>query len=167
MTIGDVLQMSVTKALAFFSHHRAIVRKLQPLEDVGLGYLKLGQPASTLSGGEAQRLKLATELVGKRKEACFLLDEPTTGLHFADVERLIGVLHRLVDAGHMVVVIEHHLDVIKNADHVIDIGPEGGIEGGEVVVCGPPEDVCRHDASWTGAALRTLEELVDAPASRV
>ena len=167
MTIGDVLQMSVTKALAFFSHHRAIVRKLQPLEDVGLGYLKLGQPASTLSGGEAQRLKLATELVGKRKEACFLLDEPTTGLHFADVERLIGVLHRLVDADHMVVVIEHHLDVIKNADHVIDIGPEGGIEGGEIVVCGPPEDVCSHDASWTGAALRTLEELVDAPASRV
>ncbi len=153
-TIGDVLQMSISSALSFFSHHRAIVRKLQPLEDVGLGYLRLGQPASTLSGGEAQRLKLAVELVGRRKETCFLLDEPTTGLHFADVERLIGVLQRLVDAGHMVVVIEHHLDVIKCADHIIDIGPEGGIDGGQVVAEGTPEVICGFPSSWTGRALR-------------
>ena len=157
-TIADVLKMSVSSALAFFANHRPIVRRLQPLEDVGLGYLRLGQPASTLSGGEAQRLKLATELIGRKKEACFLLDEPTTGLHFADVEKLISVLHRLVDDGHMVVVIEHHLDLIKNADHVIDLGPEGGEEGGYFVTSGTPEKVALHDGSWTARALRMIPE---------
>jgi excinuclease ABC subunit A len=157
-SIADVLKMSVSSALSFFSNHRPIGRRLQPLEDVGLGYLRLGQPASTLSGGEAQRLKLATELVGRKKETCFLLDEPTTGLHFADVEKLIGVLHRLVDQGHMVVVIEHHLDLIKNADHIIDLGPEGGKDGGQVVTSGPPEDIISHPQSWTAKALRALPD---------
>ena len=157
-TIADVLQLSVSSALALFSNHRSIVRRLQPLEDVGLGYLRLGQPANTLSGGEAQRLKLATELVGRKKETCFLLDEPTTGLHFSDVEKLVGVLHRLVEADHMIVVIEHHLDVIKNADHIIDLGPEGGTAGGQVVKNGTPEQLAAHEASWTGRALRALPE---------
>jgi excinuclease ABC subunit A len=151
--IADVLQMSVTTALDFFAHHRPIARRLQPLEDVGLGYLRLGQPATTLSGGEAQRLKLATELIGRKKETCFLLDEPTTGLHFSDIEKLLGVLHRLVDAGHMIVVIEHHLDVIKNADHLIDLGPEGGSEGGRIVALGTPKEVAQHKTSWTARAL--------------
>ena len=155
-SIADVLCLSVTEALQLFSNHHPIVRRLQPLEDVGLGYLTLGQPANTLSGGEAQRLKLAAELTGRKKETCFLLDEPTTGLHFADVEKLIGVLHRLVDAGHMIVVIEHHLDLIKNADHIIDLGPEGGTEGGEVVVQGPPQQVAESEHSWTGRALQAL-----------
>ena len=145
--------MSVSTALATFSNHRAIVRRLQPLEDVGLGYLRLGQPADTLSGGEAQRLKLATELIGRKKETCFLLDEPTTGLHFADVEKLLTVLHRLVDAGHMVVVIEHHTELINNADHVIDLGPEGGTEGGHQVAVGTPEHIAATADSWTGRAL--------------
>jgi len=157
-TIADVLQMSVTEALSLFGHHRAIVRRLQPLEDVGLGYLRLGQPANTLSGGEAQRLKLATELVGRKRETCFLLDEPTTGLHFYDVEKLVGVLHRLVDAGHMIVVIEHHLDVIKNADHIIDMGPDGGDHGGNIVAKGTPEYVASAQVSWTGLALKALPE---------
>ena len=152
-TIADVLELSVSAALELFAHHRAIVRRLQPLEDVGLGYLRLGQPANTLSGGEAQRLKLATELIGRKKEACFILDEPTSGLHFADVEKLVAVLHRLVDAGHMIIVIEHHLDLIRNADHIIDLGPEGGDEGGDVVVEGTPEQVTKHPTSWTGRAL--------------
>jgi len=157
-TIADVLKMSVSSALHFFGNHRPIVRRLQPLEDVGLGYLRLGQPATTLSGGEAQRLKLATELTRRKKETCFLLDEPTTGLHFADVEKLVGVLHRLVDNGHMVVVIEHHLDLIKNADHIIDLGPEGGLQGGQVVVTGTPETIATHPSSWTARALRNLSE---------
>jgi len=159
-TIADVLKMSVSSALSFFANHRPIVRRLQPLEDVGLGYLRLGQPASTLSGGEAQRLKLATELIGRKKETCFLLDEPTTGLHFADVEKLISVLHRLVEGGHMVVVIEHHLDLIKNADHIIDLGPEGGEQGGYFVTSGTPENVALHDGSWTARALRNLPEFI-------
>jgi excinuclease ABC subunit A len=155
-TIADVLQMSVSKALTVFSNHRSIARRLKPLEDVGLGYLTLGQPANTLSGGEAQRLKLATELIGRKKETCFLLDEPTTGLHFADVEKLLGVLHRLVDAGHMVVVIEHHMELINNADHIIDLGPEGGTDGGNQVVAGTPEEVAQRTDSWTGRALSAL-----------
>ena len=157
-TIADVMEMTAEEGLELFSAHRKLKRTLQALVDVGLGYLRLGQPANTLSGGEAQRLKLAKELsVGSRApETCFLLDEPTTGLHFSDVEKLLGVLHKLVDAGHMVVVIEHHLDVIWNADHIIDMGPEGGAEGGSIVDKGTPEQLARRAAktgSWTGRAL--------------
>jgi excinuclease ABC subunit A len=154
-SIADVLQMTVEEARGQFLHQRGIARRLQALDDVGLGYLRLGQPAPTLSGGEAQRLKLAKELISRAKETCYLLDEPTTGLHMADVEHLVAVMHRLVEAGHMVVVIEHNLDVITQADHVIELGPEGGAAGGEIVVAGSPEAVAQHPMSWTGAALRS------------
>ncbi|RME34187.1 MAG: ATP-binding cassette domain-containing protein, partial [Deltaproteobacteria bacterium] len=130
-------------------------KKLETLRDVGLGYIKLGQSATTLSGGEAQRVKLAKEL-GKRAtgRTIYILDEPTTGLHFADIARLLQVLQRLVDAGNTVIIIEHNLDVIKSADYVVDLGPEGGVRGGEVVVCGTPEEVAAHPASHTGRFLR-------------
>jgi len=156
LSIADVLDLSAADALAIFSSHRAITRPLPAVVDVGLGYLRLGQPTSTLSGGEAQRLKLSRELaVGPRApETCFLLDEPTTGLHFTDIEKLLMVLQRLVDAGHMVVLIEHHLDVIRAADHVIDLGPEGGDEGGQIVAVGTPEALAAVSESWTGLALR-------------
>ena len=152
-TIADVLNLPVEEALELFSNHRGVARRLQALADVGLGYLRLGQPANTLSGGEAQRLKLATELLSRKKETCFLLDEPTTGLHMADVDKLLSVLHRLVDTGHMVVVIEHHLDVIRSADHVIDLGPGGGEDGGEIIATGTPAEIAACSASWTGQAL--------------
>ncbi|RMF44472.1 MAG: ATP-binding cassette domain-containing protein, partial [Deltaproteobacteria bacterium] len=130
-------------------------KKLETLRDVGLGYIKLGQSATTLSGGEAQRVKLAKEL-GKRAtgRTIYILDEPTTGLHFADIAKLLQVLQRLVEAGNTVVIIEHNLDVIKSADHVVDLGPEGGVRGGEVVVCGTPEEVAAHPDSHTGRFLR-------------
>ncbi|HEX4036178.1 MAG TPA: excinuclease ABC subunit UvrA [Solirubrobacteraceae bacterium] len=156
-TIADVLDMPVEEALSFFEHIPTIRRRLQTLADVGLGYVRLGQPATTLSGGEAQRVKLATELSKiATGRTLYILDEPTTGLHFADVQRLLDVLHRLVDAGNSVVVIEHNLDVIKNADRIIDLGPEGGDGGGEVVVTGTPEEVAATPSSHTGRFLAPL-----------
>ena len=155
--IYDVLEMTVEEGMYFFESHPKIYRKLKTLFDVGLGYIKIGQSATTLSGGEAQRVKLATEL-SKRStgKTIYILDEPTTGLHTADVHRLIEVLHRFVDAGNTVLVIEHNLDVIKTADHIIDLGPEGGNGGGTVVVAGTPEEVCECEASYTGKFLRRI-----------
>jgi excinuclease ABC subunit A len=155
-TIDDVLRLSIEEAVAFFASEPAVHRKVQVLHDLGLGYLTLGQSATTLSGGEAQRVKIASELstLQRTRHTVYLLDEPTTGLHLADVERLLQSLNRIVDAGHTVIVIEHHLDVIKSADHVIDLGPEGGHAGGRVVVTGTPEDVAACNASYTGTFLR-------------
>ena len=156
-TISDVLEMTVEEALGFFVNVPAVATKLQTLNDVGLGYVHLGQPATTLSGGEAQRIKLATELSRRATgRTLYILDEPTTGLHFADVEKLLEVLHRLVDTGNTVVVIEHNLDVVKTADHVIDLGPEGGKAGGEVIAEGTPEQVARSRRSFTGRYLREI-----------
>ncbi len=153
-TIADVLDMTVEEALEFMANVASVRRALQTLHDVGLGYIHLGQPATTLSGGEAQRIKLSRELSRRGTgSTLYLLDEPTTGLHFADVERLLEVLNRLVDAGNTVLVIEHHPDVIKTADFVIDLGPEGGDKGGEIVVAGTPEDVAQNPMSHTGRAL--------------
>ncbi|WP_102337748.1 excinuclease ABC subunit UvrA [Collinsella provencensis] len=158
-TIADVLDMSVTEALAFFGNIPQIKRKLQTLYDVGLGYVRLGQPATTLSGGEAQRVKLAKELQRKQTGKTFyILDEPTTGLHFEDVRQLVDVLQRLVDAGNTVLVIEHNLDVIKVADRIIDLGPEGGNGGGTIVVSGTPEQVAACKESYTGRFLAPLLE---------
>lgn len=156
-SIADVLEMSVEEALHFFENQPRIARVLETLFDVGLGYIRLGQPAPTLSGGEAQRVKLASEL-GKRSTGStfYILDEPTTGLHFEDVRKLLGVLHRLVDAGNTVVVIEHNLDVVKTADWIIDLGPEGGEDGGRIVASGTPEDVILVPESYTGKFLRDL-----------
>ncbi len=155
--ISDVLEMTVSEALAFFEAIPRIRRKLQTLDDVGLGYIKLGQPATTLSGGEAQRVKLATELSRRDTgQTVYILDEPTVGLHFADVERLLGVLHRLVDGGNTVLVIEHNLDIIKTADWIVDLGPEGGEYGGEVIAEGTPEDIARVSRSYTGRFLRRV-----------
>ena len=155
-TIDDVLNMSVEEGVGFFASEPAVRRKIEVLAHLGLGYLTLGQSATTLSGGEAQRIKIATELstLQRSKHTVYILDEPTTGLHLADVERLLQSLNRLVDAGHTVLLIEHHMDVIKTADHVIDLGPEGGHAGGEVVVAGTPEDVVRCKASHTGRFLK-------------
>jgi excinuclease ABC subunit A len=155
-TIDDVLNMSVEEGVEFFRSEPSIGRRIQVLADLGLGYLTLGQSATTLSGGEAQRVKIASELsvLQRSKHTLYILDEPTTGLHLADVERLLSSLNKLVDAGHTVVLIEHHLDVIKTADHVIDLGPEGGHAGGEVVITGTPEMVARCKASHTGRFLR-------------
>ncbi len=156
-SIADVLAMSVEEALAFFTKIPKIRRRLQTLHDVGLDYIKLGQPATTLSGGEAQRVKLAKELSKVATgRTLYILDEPTTGLHFADIEKLLEVLQRLVDAGNTVLVIEHNLDVIKQADWIVDLGPEGGEAGGEVIATGTPEDVARVDESYTGRFLREL-----------
>jgi excinuclease ABC subunit A len=158
-TIADVLDMPVEEAVEFFEHIPKIRRRLETLNAVGLGYIRLGQPATTLSGGEAQRVKLATELSKIATGATlYILDEPTTGLHFADVQRLLEVLERLVDQGNSVVVIEHNLDVIKSADRIIDMGPEGGEEGGTVVAAGTPEEVAGTPGSHTGEFLAGLVE---------
>ncbi|MBC7223478.1 MAG: excinuclease ABC subunit UvrA, partial [Anaerolineae bacterium] len=157
--IADVLDMTVDQAMEFFANHPAIRNKLQTLHDVGLGYIKLGQPATTLSGGEAQRVKLSRELSRRATgRTLYILDEPTTGLHFADIAKLLSVLGRLVDAGNTVIVIEHNLDVIKCADWIIDLGPEGGDEGGYVVAEGTPEQVAQVEKSYTGQFLRRVLE---------
>jgi len=158
-SIADVLDTTVTDALELFADQSSIKRQIQTLADVGLGYLTLGQSATTLSGGEAQRVKLASELQRRATgRTLYILDEPTTGLHFDDVAKLLVVLERLVDAGNTVLVIEHNLDVVKRADWVVDLGPEGGSGGGQLVVCGTPEHVAACEASHTGRALRTVLE---------
>lgn len=162
-TISDVLNMSVAEAYEFFQNIPALERKLKVLIDVGLDYIKLGQPATTLSGGEAQRIKLATELSKMTKgKTIYILDEPTTGLHFEDIRKLLEVLNRLVEKGNSVVIIEHNLDVIKTADYIIDIGPDGGDRGGTVVACGTPEDIAMVEKSYTGKYIkRMLENAVE------
>jgi excinuclease ABC subunit A len=154
-SIAEVLGMSVEEALRFFAKIPKIRRRLQTLHDVGLDYIKLGQPATTLSGGEAQRVKLASELSKVATgRTLYILDEPTTGLHFADIEKLLETLQRLVDGGNTMIVIEHNLDVIKQADWIVDLGPEGGEAGGEIVAVGTPEDVAQVEGSFTGQFLR-------------
>ena len=155
--IYDILEMTVEEGLEFFANIPKIKRKLQTLFDVGLGYIKIGQPATTLSGGEAQRIKLASEL-SKRStgKTMYILDEPTTGLHIADVHKLINILHKLVESGNTVVVIEHNLDFIKTADHIIDLGPEGGDKGGYIVGEGTPEEICKIKESYTGEYLKKV-----------
>lgn len=154
-SIADVLDMTVEDALKFFDKIPKIKNKIQTLNDVGLGYIKLGQPSTTLSGGEAQRVKLATELSKRATgKTLYILDEPTTGLHIADVHRLVDILQRLVDTGNTIIVIEHNLDLIKTADHIIDLGPEGGDFGGEVVATGTPEEICKNKDSYTGMFLK-------------
>lgn len=151
--------MTIDEALDFFQNVPRIARKLQVIQDVGLGYIKLGQPATTLSGGEAQRVKLATELARRSTgRTLYILDEPTTGLHTADIHKLLDILHRLVDGGDTVVIIEHNLDVIKTADYIIDLGPEGGDKGGTIVAEGRPEDIVKVKESYTGRFLRPLLE---------
>jgi excinuclease ABC subunit A len=154
-SIADVLAMSVEEALNVFTNVPMVKSKLQTLHDVGLDYIELGQAATTLSGGEAQRVKLSTELSKRATGRTFyILDEPTTGLHFADIDRLLKVLQTLVDQGNSVLVIEHNLDVIKTADYLIDLGPEGGDKGGELVAAGSPEDVMKNPRSYTGQFLK-------------
>ena len=156
-SIYDVLDMTVEEALTFFENVPSIQRKIQTLYDVGLSYVKLGQPSTELSGGEAQRIKLAAELSRRSTgRTIYILDEPTTGLHFADVQKLIEILHRLAEGGNTVVVIEHNLDVIKTADYLIDIGPEGGMRGGTVIAKGTPEEVAKNPASYTGYYVKKM-----------
>jgi excinuclease ABC subunit A len=157
-SINDVLNMTVDEAVAFFANIPKIYRKMKTLQDVGLGYVTLGQQATTLSGGEAQRVKLSEELSKKDTgNTMYILDEPTTGLHFEDIRHLLDVLNKLVGKGNTVIVIEHNLDVIKTADHIIDMGMEGGNRGGDIVVAGSPEEVAIHPTSHTGRFLK--EEL--------
>ena len=155
--IADVLDMTVDEAVDYFQNIPRIYNKIKTLQDVGLGYIRLGQPATTLSGGEAQRVKLATEL-SKRStgRTLYILDEPTTGLHSYDVDKLIGILNRLTDAGNTVIVIEHNLDVIKVADYIVDLGPEGGDGGGTIVAYGAPEEVAKVESSYTGQFLTKI-----------
>jgi excinuclease ABC subunit A len=156
--IAEILDLPVEEGVDFFADQPSIARKISVLDELGLGYLKLGHPSTILSGGEAQRVKLAGEL-GKMKRGkhnLYILDEPTTGLHFADIDRLLESLSRLVDHGHSVLVIEHNLDVIKTADHVIDLGPEGGHKGGQVIAFGTPEQIASCKSSYTGKFLAPL-----------
>jgi excinuclease ABC subunit A len=159
MSIADVLEMTVTQAMDFFDTHPQIKGKLRVLDEVGLGYIRLGQAATTLSGGEAQRIKLSREL-SKRDtgRTLYILDEPTTGLHFADIQRLLNVLFQLVERGNTVLVIEHNMDVIKSADYIIDLGPEGGERGGEVVAKGTPDAIMEVEGSYTGRFLKRYLE---------
>ena len=158
-TIADVLDMTVEEALVFFENIPKIKQKIQTLYDVGLGYIKLGQPSTTLSGGEAQRVKLATELSKRATgKTLYILDEPTTGLHIADVHKLVNILQRLVDTGNSIIVIEHNLDLIKTCDHIIDLGPEGGDGGGEVIGIGTPEQIVKNEKSYTGKFLKKYLE---------
>lgn len=158
-SIYDVLDMTVEEALEFFKNVPKIQNKIQSLYDVGLSYVKLGQPSTELSGGEAQRIKLATELSRKSTgKTIYILDEPTTGLHFADVHKLVEILRRLSDGGNTVVVIEHNLDVIKTADYIIDMGPEGGDGGGTIIAQGTPEEICEVKQSYTGRFLKPYLE---------
>ncbi|MCA9724629.1 MAG: excinuclease ABC subunit UvrA, partial [Kurthia sp.] len=158
-SISDVLEMTVEDGLEFFQNIPKIARKLQTLVDVGLGYVKMGQPATTLSGGEAQRVKLASELHKRSTgKSIYILDEPTTGLHVDDIARLLKVLQRLVDGGNTVLVIEHNLDVIKTVDHIIDLGPEGGDRGGQIIATGTPEEVAKVKGSYTGKYLLPILE---------
>jgi excinuclease ABC subunit A len=154
-TVHQVLEMTVREALAFFSTSPKVLRRLQVLDEIGLGYLRLGQPATTLSGGEAQRIKIAAHLASFGGERLlYILDEPTTGLHFDDIAKLLAAFKKLVEAGHTLLVIEHNLDVVKTADYLIDLGPEGGAEGGYVIATGTPEQVAQVEKSYTGQALR-------------
>jgi excinuclease ABC subunit A len=165
-SIADVLDMTVEEALEFFQAHPRIAQFLKALNDVGLGYIKLGQPSTQLSGGEAQRVKLATEL-GKSAtgHTLYVLDEPTTGLHFADIHNLLNVLNRLADMGNTILVIEHNLDVIKCADWIIDLGPEGGAAGGQIIATGTPEQICEMENSYTAQYLKP--KLCRPPARRL
>jgi excinuclease ABC subunit A len=160
-SIADVLDMTINQAVEFFENVPDILRKIKTIQDVGLGYIKLGQPSTTLSGGESQRVKLATELSKRDTGRTFyILDEPTTGLHFEDIRILMQVLHRLVDKGNTVIVIEHNLDVIVQADHIIDLGPEGGRGGGLILTTGTPEEVAQSDKGYTPRFVRQeLERL--------
>ena len=156
-SIYDVLDMTIEDAVDFFENVPSIRRKIETLNEVGLSYVKLGQPSTELSGGEAQRIKLATELSRRSTgKTIYILDEPTTGLHFADVHKLVNILHRLAEGGNTVVVIEHNLDVIKTADYIIDLGPEGGDGGGKVVATGTPEAVSKVKESYTGYYLKKI-----------
>jgi excinuclease ABC subunit A len=155
--VHQVLDMTVREALTFFSGSPKVLRRLHVLDEIGLGYLRLGQPATTLSGGEAQRIKIAAHLASMSGErVLYILDEPTTGLHFDDIAKLLAAFRKLVEAGHTLLVIEHNLDVIKTADHIIDLGPDGGDAGGEVVTSGTPEQVAKVEESYTGQALRPV-----------
>ena len=156
-SVHDVLQMTVREALAFFGTSPKVMRRLHVLDEIGLGYLRLGQPATTLSGGEAQRIKIASHLTAYRSgQILYVLDEPTTGLHFDDIAKLLAAFRKLVEAGHTLLVIEHNLDVIKTADYIIDLGPDGGVAGGEVVTAGTPEQVVGVEESHTGRVLREV-----------
>ncbi|TAN42970.1 MAG: excinuclease ABC subunit UvrA, partial [Nitrospirae bacterium] len=155
--IAEVLDMTVSDALQFFENIPPIRRRLEVLDEIGLGYIHLGQPATTLSGGEAQRIKLSKELNRRAtSKTLYILDEPTTGLHFTDIQKLLHVLNLLVEQGNTVIVIEHNLDVIKSADHIIDLGPEGGEQGGRVIATGTPEEVSRNNSSFTGQFLKKV-----------